>query len=204
MSRNGPSDIRVGAFPATHDDVPSDRCVDKCAALVAADSGIAVQLHDRAIDHLFGSRMILANIVSLGKIEPKLAERLQEVMYELENAVRDLRRTDLARLVRDRDQRPNPTRNLTIVKPPTDRVNQPNAVRVDGHRYLCSFEGGQVFAYATPAGHDFFRVADHSTWAHESDGLLLSARSGAPLARRMGNVFHAISSNMPLYYERTD
>ena len=78
------------------------------------------------------------------------------------------------------------------------------ATRLDGRRYLCSVDDGEVFAYATPTGHDFFRNADHMPWAHESDGLLLSARSGAPLARRSGTVFYDITNDELLYYERTD
>jgi hypothetical protein len=205
MSRNEPSDCGPGATPAKHHRVASDhRDEDQPRSSATTDSGIADQLHDRVIDHLFGSRLTLASIVSLGKIDTKIAERLQDVIDDLENAVRDIRRTDLALLARHCDQRPNPPHHLTIVKPEPDRDQRPRPVRVDGHRYLCSFEDGQVFAYTTRAGHDYLRVADHSTWAHESDGLLLSARSGTPLARRMGNVFHAVTSNMPLYYERTD
>jgi hypothetical protein len=73
-----------------------------------------------------------------------------------------------------------------------------------GRRYLCSVDGGEVVAYATPTGHDFFQAADQMPWAHESDGLLLSARSGAPLARRSGTVFHDLTTDELLYYERTD
>ena len=78
------------------------------------------------------------------------------------------------------------------------------ATRRDGCRYLCSVDDGEAFAYATPTGHDFFRAADHMPWAHESDGLLLSARSGAPLARRAGTVFYDVTNDQLLYYERTD
>jgi len=206
MSGNEQSDFRLGAIPATkhHPEASDHRAEEDRASSARTDSGVADQLHDRVIDHLFGSRLTLASIVSLGKIDPKIAERLQDVMDDVENAVRDIRRTDLALLARHCDQRPDPTHHLTIVPPASDRLQQPPMVRVEGHRYLCSFEDGQVFAYTTRAGHDFLRVADHSTWAYESDGLLRSARSGTPLARRMGNVFHAITSNMPLYYERTD
>jgi len=190
MSGNEESGIRRGAIPAKHDHAPSDdRNEGHVVSSAEYDPGIAVQLHDRVIDHLFGSRLTLASIVSLGKIETKIAERLQDVMDELEDTVRDIRRAEVALLARDGDQRPYRTHHLTIVEPTSDRADQPRAVRVDGHRYLCSFEDGQVFAYATRAGHDFFRVADHSTWAHERDGLLISTRSGTPLARRMGNVF---------------
>jgi len=37
--------------------------------------------------------------------------------------------------------------------------------------------------------------------AHESDDLLLSARFGTPLARRSGNVFYDIETDIPLYRE---
>ena len=47
----------------------------------------------------------------------------------------------------------------------------------------------------------FTALADHELWAHESDGLLLSARFGTPLARRIGNVFYDIDTNAPLYHE---
>ena len=36
----------------------------------------------------------------------------------------------------------------------------------------------------------------------EQDGVLLSARSGEPLARRRGKVFFELELNQPLYYER--
>ena len=50
-------------------------------------------------------------------------------------------------------------------------------------------------------GHDFFRASDHELWAHESDDLLISARSGTPLAHRVGDVFYALETDTPLYYE---
>ena len=71
----------------------------------------------------------------------------------------------------------------------------------DPRRRLCTFAFDEVFAYAMH-GHDFYRVGDNSLWAHESEDLLLSARSGRPLARRTGNVFYDFDSNAPLYYER--
>lgn len=69
----------------------------------------------------------------------------------------------------------------------------------NGHRRLCRLTANEVFAYAV--GHDFHRAADHELWAHESEGLLLSARFGTPLARRIGNVFYDITTNEPLYRE---
>jgi hypothetical protein len=67
-------------------------------------------------------------------------------------------------------------------------------------RYLRRVEDGEPFAYAR-RGHDFIRVRDDQLWAHESEDLLLSARSGDPLARRMGAIFYQIDTGAPLYYE---
>ena len=44
-------------------------------------------------------------------------------------------------------------------------------------------------------------MSDHELWAQESDGLLRSARSGKPFARREGHVFYDLETNVPLYYE---
>jgi hypothetical protein len=66
--------------------------------------------------------------------------------------------------------------------------------------WLCCVANDELFAYAK-RGHDFVRASDHMLWAHESDDLLLSARSGCPLARRVGDVFHDVASHVPLYYE---
>jgi hypothetical protein len=58
---------------------------------------------------------------------------------------------------------------------------------------------GSAFAYAR--GHDFIRVRDHLPWAHLSNEWLLSARSGTPLAYRVGNVFFDVATNTPIYYQ---
>ena len=71
---------------------------------------------------------------------------------------------------------------------------------LDGRRRLTRFSAAEDFAYAV-GSYDFYRAADHTLWAHESQGLLLSARSGTPLARRNGNIFYDIDSNTPLYFE---
>jgi hypothetical protein len=60
----------------------------------------------------------------------------------------------------------------------------------------------EMFAYAA-RGTGFFRASDRTLWAHEHDGVLLSARSGAPLAHRVGNVFYDLESELPLYIEDT-
>jgi len=74
--------------------------------LAVDDPSVTIQLHDRVIGHLFGSRLMLASIVSLGKVDTEVAERLRYVLDELEAAVRDIRRTDFVLSVRDHDPRP--------------------------------------------------------------------------------------------------
>lgn len=81
-----------------------------------------------------------------------------------------------------------------------DRAVDAATVAADGRRRLRCVADDAVFAYARH-GHDFYRSRDDQLWAHESDGVLLSARSGTLLARRVGNVFYDIESDVPLYYE---
>jgi hypothetical protein len=50
-------------------------------------------------------------------------------------------------------------------------------------RTLYRFDDGAAFAYR--CGRDFFRSSDNTLRAHDSDGLLLSARSCTPLLRRI-------------------
>jgi hypothetical protein len=47
-------------------------------------------------------------------------------------------------------------------------------------RWLYRSDDQTAFAYAH--GHDLIRRSDETLWAHVSDGVLLSARSGEPLA----------------------
>jgi hypothetical protein len=68
-------------------------------------------------------------------------------------------------------------------------------------RCLCRFEDGRVFAYVE-RGNEFVRVRDHGLWALEHDDMLVSARSGQPLAYRRGKVYFASDTDEPLYYER--
>ena len=67
-------------------------------------------------------------------------------------------------------------------------------------RTLCRFDDGAAFAYRR--GRDLYRFRDNTLWAHDSDGLLLSARSCTPLLRRIGNVYFDLTDHRPLYYER--
>jgi hypothetical protein len=72
---------------------------------------------------------------------------------------------------------------------------------VDRQRCLVRFDDGEVFAYVE-RGHEYVRSSDHELWATERDDMLLSARSGLPLAYRRGKVFFEFASDEPLYYER--
>jgi hypothetical protein len=72
---------------------------------------------------------------------------------------------------------------------------------VANSRCLCRFEDGQVFAYVA-RGNEFVRMRDHTLWAFEHDDILVSVRSGDPLAYRRGKVYFASDTDEPLYYER--
>jgi hypothetical protein len=66
-------------------------------------------------------------------------------------------------------------------------------------RWLYRTEDRSVFAYLR--GHDVIRRSDHQLWAHVSDGVLLSVRSGAPLAYQVDCTFYDYQTRQPLYYE---
>ncbi len=90
---------------------------------------------------------------------------------------------------------------LYLEKPSTDDLEAP-LLAVDNHeRCLCRFEDGSVFAYVE-RGHEYVRTADHELWATERGDVLVSARSGVPLAYRRGKVYFAAGTDEPLYYER--
>jgi hypothetical protein len=67
-------------------------------------------------------------------------------------------------------------------------------------RCLVRMEDEVVVAYACE-GHTFRRAHDDTLWAHESEGILYSARSGVALAHRVGNIFYDPVTNVALYYE---
>ncbi len=58
-------------------------------------------------------------------------------------------------------------------------------------------DDGDLFAYAR--GHDFIRRADDVLWAHEHDGWLISARTGAALAYRYEDTYYDVETHRPLY-----
>ena len=169
-------------------------------AVSGANQRDVVGVHDRVINHIFGSGLTLASLVGYPGVDHHVAQRLCDVIDELDAAVRALRSDALAHAVADRDGAApdtshSSTRDVATPDPTAD-------VQADRNvwRRLRRVEDTEVIAYAT-LDHDFFRASDHRLWAHESDGLLLAARSGAPLARRVGEMFYAIESDAPLYYE---
>jgi hypothetical protein len=136
------------------------------------------------INHIFGAGLTLAGILSLERVDADVAERIRDAIDVLDAAVGELRTAALAEIVGE------------------DAAGSENASALvaSGRRRLSSLSIDGVFAYAV-GSHDFCRAADNALWAHESDGLLLSARSGALLARRDGKVFYDVDSNAPLYFE---
>ncbi len=151
------------------------------------DEHALIGVHDRVINNIFGSGMTLAAILNLDRVDHDVADRLRDVIAALDTAVAELRTEMLARV-------------LASFGAPSEvsQTADPN----DTCRRLSRFAVEEVFAYAV-GGHDFYRSSDHELWAHESDGILLSARSGVPFARRDGHVFYDIDTDAPLYYETT-
>jgi len=151
----------------------------------AGDEHHSDDLHNQLINHLFGSGLTLATILNGQRVDDDTAERVREVIEHLDTAVRALRSVAIVHVVEERQRQ---------------SVTEAGSVPADWRCRLCRISVDEVFAYAV-AGHDFYRAGDHELWAHESDGLLLSARLGSPLARREGRVFYDIENDLPLYYE---
>lgn len=155
---------------------------------------------DRVVNHLFGSGLTLASILSRQRVGDEVADQLRDVIEGLDAALHELQSGALARLVRERDAyTETPQRGTTSLAMP-DPVTEVRAVQADGPRRLYRVADEEAFAYAMRR-YDFFRARDHTSWAHEHDGLLVSERSSMPFARRVGNVFYDIESNVPLYCE---
>ncbi len=72
---------------------------------------------------------------------------------------------------------------------------------LDHSRCLCRVADDELFAYVA-RGNEFVRISDHAVWAVEHDDVLVSARSGAPLAYRRGRLYFASDTDQPIYYER--
>ena len=143
-----------------------------------------VDAHDGVIDHVFGAGLTLEAILRRGRVDDDVGERIRDALAALDIAVAELRTIACSQHLDGRPEQPEP--QLASVHA--------------AERRLCRFSVDEVFAYAVNP-YDFHRASDHTLWAHESQGLLLSARSGVPLARRQGKVFYDIESNAPLYYE---
>jgi hypothetical protein len=159
--------------------------------------GTTGEVHDRLINHLFGSGLTLAAVLSSPRLDSGVAERLRDVLGQLDAAIGEVRHLALSAAVAGAKAgsrlaaaptRPQPEREIRLVSE-------------DARRCLYQFAADETFAYAA-SGHDFYRVSDDVLWAHESDGFLLAAHSGAPFARRVGHVYYEVESDEPLYYER--
>jgi PAS domain S-box-containing protein len=85
-------------------DVTHQRALERAAqAAVALDRNErdASELHDRVISHLFGSAMGLASVLGRNRLDEEDKRRLQDVIEELDTAVRTIRQTVFARLERE-------------------------------------------------------------------------------------------------------
>lgn len=61
---------------------------------------IATEMQDRVINHLFASGLTLASVLGRNQVDAATADRLHEVIEELDTATRELRLTVFARLAR--------------------------------------------------------------------------------------------------------
>lgn len=87
-------------------DVTEQRALERAARKTLAldeNERIGADLNDRVIGHLFGSALTLASIVSRHELDRGIAERLHDVIDELDEAVREIRSTVFARLGHNRD-----------------------------------------------------------------------------------------------------
>ena len=140
----------------------------------------ADDLYDEIVRHAFQTGMFLFAVLRLDGLADEITQRLHEAVDELETLVGKVRAAALARMS------PAPTETEPDIPTSARRLHH---ITVDS-----------VFAYSRD-GSNFVRAADHQPWARETDGILLSARSGTPLARRDGHVFSDPATGAPLYYE---
>lgn len=89
-----------------------------------------------------------------------------------------------------------PTRRRTDAIPSPDIVDGNR--RPIPRRLLCRFDDHAVFAYAR--GNDLVRRSDDALWAHLCSDVVLSARSGEPLAYVVGSVLYDATTQLPAYY----
>lgn len=164
------------------------------------DSSTRHAVDDRVIGDTFGCGLTVADLSGRLDVSREVAERLCDVIDELDLAVITLRDAAYAALIAGHKPAGEiAARDVAVVASTGANISDSGASAVCSRRRLSRFGEG-MFAYAL-YGHDFYRASDDELWAHERDGLLLSARSGAPLARRAGRVFYDFETNVPLYYE---
>jgi len=142
------------------------------------------ELYDQLVNDLFGASLVLAGVLGLDADEPVI-ERVRRAIAELDTAIGRLRHAALDRAI--------------VAPNAAEFLDQPAAIP-QGARRLHRLGAGELFAYRTGA-QDYFRARDHALWAHETQGLLISARNGTPLARRDGRVFFDVHTDDPLYFE---
>lgn len=90
-------------------DVTDQRALERAVRETCAldeNERIGADLNDRVIGHIFGSALTLASVVGRNDLDDKIAERLHEVIDELDEAVREIRSTVFARLGHKSDPRP--------------------------------------------------------------------------------------------------
>jgi len=141
-----------------------------------------VGLCDRVVGNLHASALTITKILNeSNRLDERVIEGLNASIQLLEHAIQDIHTATFV------GQQPRPSDpQLPSIHP----------------RYLVRIEDEAVIAYADD-GHDFRRVHDDTVWAHDSDGTLLSARSGTPIARRSGSIYYDTVTDIPLYYETT-
>jgi hypothetical protein len=152
---------------------------------------------DRVLHRIFSSGLVVA-VVLHRDLADDVHDRLCGVVDELDRSVREIRAMALELAISGRTVRAEPE-PAESAAPFTVAHADPDG---DGNsrRRLRRVAETAMFAYAA-RGTGFFRASDRTLWAHEHDGLLLSARSGTPLAHRIGNVFYDFESDRPLYIE---
>lgn len=68
----------------------------RATLVIDEDERIAADLHDRVIGHLFGAGLTVASILGRDRVDSEVAERLHNVIDELDNAARQIRKTAFA------------------------------------------------------------------------------------------------------------
>jgi hypothetical protein len=176
------------------------------SARVALDTteNSGVDWFDRLVNHLFGSGLRLSRILSGPETNAEVSALVCEVLEELDRAMAEVQDAALAVAVGGHAPPPSARRHPRPVQANDGADDEVVRTEERGvRRRLRRVDDAEVFAYAA-RGSGFVRASDHMLWAHERDGWLLSARSGTPLAHRLGNVFYDRESNVPLYYEDTN